>query len=76
MKMPVGNTREMPKGVKQCQEKIEGYRKKKLIFIFPSDGGMSNATKKISTMSKKNPIYNYNMCVRLSVRPTTVPRFN
>jgi hypothetical protein len=21
-------------------------------------------------------IYNYNMCVRLSVRPTTVPRFN
>jgi ABC-type Zn uptake system ZnuABC Zn-binding protein ZnuA len=27
--------------------------KKKLIFIFPSDGGMSNATKMISTMSKK-----------------------
>ncbi len=23
-----------------------------------------------------NPIYNYNMCVRASVRPTTVPRFN
>jgi len=23
-----------------------------------------------------NPIYNYNMCVRLSERPTTVPRFN
>ncbi len=23
-----------------------------------------------------NPIYNYNMCVRLSVRPTMVPSFN
>jgi len=24
----------------------------------------------------ENPIYNYNMCVRLSVCPTTVPRVN
>ncbi len=33
MKMAVGNTREMPKGVKQCQENIEGYPKKfDLIF--------------------------------------------
>jgi hypothetical protein len=23
-----------------------------------------------------HPIYNYNMCVRLSMRPTTVSRFN
>jgi hypothetical protein len=51
--MPMGNTREMPKGAKQCQENIEGYWKK-LIFIFPSDGGMSNPTKTISTMSKKS----------------------
>jgi hypothetical protein len=28
MKMPVGNTREIPKGVKNCQENIEGYWKK------------------------------------------------
>ncbi len=27
---------------------------KKIDFYFPNDGGMSNATKTISTMSKKN----------------------
>jgi hypothetical protein len=28
------------------KETFEGYQKKKLIFIFPIDGGMSNVTKK------------------------------
>jgi hypothetical protein len=28
MKMAMGNTREMPKGLKQCQENIEGHQQK------------------------------------------------
>ncbi len=33
VKMAMGNTREMPKDVNQCQENIEGY-KKKIDFYF------------------------------------------
>lgn len=46
--------------LEKCQKVLNNVKKtlkdinKKLIFIFPSDGGMSNATKMISTMSNKN----------------------
>jgi hypothetical protein len=53
MKMPVGNTREMPKGVKQCQENIEGYRKRKLIFIFQMMGGCQMPPKQFQQCQKK-----------------------
>jgi hypothetical protein len=42
--------------LEKCQWVLNNVKKtlkyiiKKLIFIFPSDGGMSNATKMISTM--------------------------
>lgn len=45
MKIPMGNTREMPKGPKQCKGNIEGYQKKNWFLFFQLMGGCQMSPK-------------------------------